>query len=353
MVVAGERQEVTVVTVALDGMGGDYGAAAAVGGAARASLEVSNLHVLLVGPLDAMQRALEAVPHDPRRITVLDSGPAIPMEADPRLALERWPRASIAVAAEAVREGRAAALVSAGHTGATVLTAARTLPRLEGVNRAALAAVIPTEAPHGPRQDPFALMLDVGATLHVSARDLVQFAVLGAAYSSVISEIQAPSVALLSNGAEPGKGPPEVVEAWRALSSSSLRFMGNAEGLDIPRGAADVFVCEGFVGNVVLKMLEGVAEVVQEVAEEAATRRLRWRVGLGLLRGGIRHIKRVVDWERYGGAPLLGLEAVVLKAHGRSGPGAIRNALKVAVKAVHGDLAARARAGLERQEEWK
>ncbi|MBN2798963.1 MAG: phosphate acyltransferase PlsX [Deltaproteobacteria bacterium] len=332
-------------------MGGDFGPAAAVAGAAMASLDAEGVHVVLTGPAEVIQRELDLHPHDPRRLSLLDAGPPVPMDADPRAALERCPEASIAVATRLLREGGADGLVSAGHTGATVLSAASQLERIAGVHRAALAAVVPTEAPHGPRRDPFSLMLDVGATLHVTGRELVEFAIMGAAYSSIISGIREPSVALLSNGTEPGKGPAEVVEAHRVLSGVPVRFVGNVEGLDIPRGTADVFVCEGYVGNVVLKMLEGVADVFRELAVDAAARHLKWKLGLSMLEGGMRRLHRVADWEHYGGSPLLGFEQVIIKAHGRSGPVAIRNAIKVSAKAVEGGLARRIAAGIESLEE--
>jgi glycerol-3-phosphate acyltransferase PlsX len=169
---------------------------------------------------------------------------------------------------------------------------------------------------------------------------------MGAAYSSIVSEIAAPRVALLSNGSEPGKGPPEIVEAHARLASSRVNFVGNVEGLDIPKGTVDVVVCEGFLGNVVLKILEGVSQVARDVARQASDRSLQWRLGLAMLGGGLQELGRLTDWKAYGGAPLLGLDRVVIKAHGRSEARAIRNAVKVAAKAVRGDLTGRIRAGI-------
>jgi len=190
-------------------------------------------------------------------------------------------------------------------------------------------------------------MLDVGATLNASEDDLVGFALMGSAYSSIISEIASPRVALLSNGTESNKGTAAIVEAHRRLRSGPLMFTGNVEGLDIPRGTVDVIVCDGFLGNVVLKMLEGFGDVMNDVARQAAAKSLQWRLGLSMLGGGIRELKRMTDWNSYGGAPLLGFDQVVIKAHGRSEARAIRNAIKVAAKAVRGDLIGRIRAGLD------
>ena len=336
-----------MVTVALDAMGGDHGLEAAVDGAALLSREDADLHVILVGDVEAVSRRLEQGEYDPARLTVVAAEGCVAMSDKPKEALERMPNCSIATAARLVAEGHAQALVSAGHTGATILASARSFEMLPGVRRAALAAVYPTEKRHGPHRDPFALMLDVGATLHASAEDLVSFAVMGSAYSSIISGIDAPRVALLSNGTEPNKGTEAIVEAHRRLLDGPLSFAGNVEGLDIPRGTVDGVVCDGFLGNVVLKMLEGVSDVFRDVARQASGRKLQWRMGLAMLGGGLRELRRMTDWKSYGGAPLLGLDRVVIKAHGRSEKRAIRNAIKVAAKAARGDLIGRIRHGVD------
>ena len=210
-----------------------------------------------------------------------------------------------------------------------------------------MAAVYPTEQRHGPRGDPFALMLDVGATLNATAEDLVAFSVMGSAYARIISDNPSPRVALLSNGTEPTKGTAAIVEAHqRLLGQTAVNFAGNVEGLDIPRGTVDVIVCEGFLGNVVLKMLEGVSEVVADLAKDAYARKFLWRLGLTMLSQGIRQLRGMTDWKQYGGAPVLGFDRVVIKAHGRSNARAIRNAVKVAAKAVDRGLADQIRAGM-------
>jgi glycerol-3-phosphate acyltransferase PlsX len=289
-----------MLTVALDAMGGDSGLIATVAGAAMASMDAGDLRVVLVGDVGSMSSVLRRHRYDPTRLTMVHAEGAVAMADAPREALERLPRCSILTAAKLVSEGRADALVSAGNTGATVLAASMVYQRVPGVRRAALAAVYPTEQRHGPRRDPFALMLDVGATLNASAEELAAFAVMGAAYSSIISEIERPKVALLSNGSEPNKGTESIVGAHRILASSSLNFAGNIEGLDIPRGTVDVVVCDGFLGNVVLKMLEGVSDVVGDLARQAAGRKLQWRLALAMLSGGLRELKRRTDWKAYG-----------------------------------------------------
>lgn len=326
-------------TVALDAMGGDHGPAEAVRAAADLSLTRPDLTIVLVGDEPEITALLSRERYDPGQIAVRHAEGFVPMDEPPAAALDARPRASILEAAGLVASGEADALVTAGSTGAAVLAAARRLGRIRGVRRCALAAVYPTEALHGPKGDPFALLLDVGATTHCDARDLVTFAVLGSAYARAVSGNPSPRVALLSNGAEPTKGPEEVVHAHRLLASSSLvHFAGNVEGLDIPKGTVDVVVTSGFVGNVVLKMLEGVAELAAELARDAYARKFLWRIGLTMLGSGLRQLQEMTDWSQYGGAPILGFERPVIKAHGRSRARAIANACKVAAKVARYDL---------------
>jgi glycerol-3-phosphate acyltransferase PlsX len=243
------------------------------------------------------------------------------MHERPHAALEAKPNASVALAARLVRDGEADAMVSAGNTGAGVLACARTFTLLGGVRRAALATVYPTASQRGAKNDPFSLILDVGATVDATADDLVAFAVMGVAYARIVSkQPMDPSVALLSNGTEPSKGPQRVVDAHQKLAHLSRAYASSAtsKGVDIPRGTADVVVCDGFVGNVCLKMLEGVSETVVELARYAYKEKLLWRAGLAMLSSGIERIKAVTDWEQYGGAPVLGFDKLFIKAHGRS-----------------------------------
>jgi glycerol-3-phosphate acyltransferase PlsX len=323
--------------LALDAMGGDIGVSAMVEGAARASL-LPGPDILLVGHRDAIASALNLYAHDPARLEIAHAPGFVPMQSDAKQALDT-PGNSIELAARLVEKGEARGLVSAGHTGATVLVSSRIFKKIPGISRAALAAVYPTREAHGPKKDPFGLMLDVGATLSASPEELVGFAVMGSAYAKIIAQNPVPKVALLSNGTEPNRGTPEIIAAHQLLAAHpSLRFIGNIEGLDIAKGTADVVVCSGFIGNVVLKMLEGFYEVAVSVAKEAADSNLVWRFGMLMLSDGIQQIRTMTDWKQYGGAPLLGFDKVVIKAHGRSNARAVRNALKVAERAVQGDL---------------
>jgi glycerol-3-phosphate acyltransferase PlsX len=334
--------------IVVDAMGGDAGLNTVVQSVAQLSLAERPLQILLVGDATGITQALVEHKHDPSRLQVVHAASVIKMEDSPRAALAAQPECSIAVAMGLLKTGEADALVSAGHTGATILAAVQNLKRIPGISRAALAAVYPTEQRHGPHNDPFALMLDVGATLNATAQDLVGFAVMGAAYAQVISDNPAPQVALLSNGTEPNKGTEAIRGAHQQLKNMpGICFAGNVEGLDIPRGTVDVIVCEGFLGNVVLKMLEGVSEVVNDLAKDAYARKFLWRLGLTMLSQGLRQLRTMTDWKQYGGAPLLGFDQVIIKAHGRSNDRAIRNAIKVAAKAVDRDLCGQIRHGFE------
>jgi phosphate acyltransferase len=338
-----------LITIAFDVMGSDHGPAEVVRGAAQLSLESPHIHALLVGDRALIDDALAETKHRGERISVQHASEFVGMDEKPGEALARKQDASVSVAARLVAEGEADALVSAGNTGACVLSCARHFRLLPGVRRAALASVYPTRLRRGEKGDPSSLILDLGATVESTADDLVTFAVMGAAYARIISKNENPKVALLSNGTEPNKGPRQVVEAHARLASlPGLQFIGNVEGLDIPKGTADVVVTDGFVGNVCLKMLEGVHETVVELARYAYKEKLRWRAALAMLSGGIQRIKDITDWEQYGGAPVLGFDRIFIKAHGRSKARAIANAGKVAAKAVAHDLGKAIQAGLAR-----
>jgi glycerol-3-phosphate acyltransferase PlsX len=332
---------VSVLRIAVDVMGGDKAPDEVVRGAASASLAIGDAELILVGDTNRVSRILSETRHDAERVRVQHAPEVVLMHEKPAEALAAKPESSIMVATRLVARGEADALVSAGNTGAGVLACARHFRLIPGIRRAALAAVYPTEMRRGEKDDPFSLILDVGATLDVSAEDLVAFALMGAAYAARISKNPRPRVALLSNGTEAGKGPKEIVAAHQMLlEHTGVNFIGNIEGVDIPKGTADVVVCSGFVGNVVVKMLEGVSETVMELARYAYKEKLLWRAALGMLSGGLNRLKEITDWQEYGGAPLLGFDQLFIKAHGRSGAQAIENAVKVAAKACRSKLAA-------------
>ncbi len=337
-----------MATIAVDAMGSDRGPEVTVTGAAHASRDPNGPSVILVGAREELARLLDGVEHDAGKIGIVDAPDVVTMDESPKKALDEKPDASILVAARLVHEGRADVLVSAGNTGAVTLACARTFDRLPGVGRCALGAVYPTERRRGEKDDPFSLILDAGLTLDVTADDLVGFAIMGAAYASRISKNGRPRVALLSNGTEPHKGPAAVVEAHAKLAKlDCIEFIGNVEGTDIPRGTADVIVTGGFTGNIVLKMLEGVAETVVRLGHYAMDKSVVYKAGLALLYPAVKKLRAVTDWEQYGGAPILGFDHVCIKAHGKSSDRAVKNAIKVAGQAVRTDLVAAIQEGLK------
>ncbi len=337
-----------MVTVAVDAMGSDRGPEVTVAGAASVSRSPGAPEIVLVGDEAILRRLLLVHDHDRSKIRIVHAAHAVAQDDKARAALDAMPNCSILKAAQLVEQGGADVLVSAGNTGAVTLACARTFERLPNVGRCALGAVYPTERRRGPKDDPFSLILDAGLTLEVSADDLVAFALMGSAYAARISRNEHPRVALLSNGSEDGKGTRAVVEANRRLREVGLiDFIGNIEGMDIHKGTADVVVTAGFTGNIVLKMLEGVAETVMRLGRYAGDKSLRYKAGLGLLMPAVKKLRKATDWEQYGGAPILGFDHLCIKAHGRSTDRAIRNAIKVATRAARTELVRSIRASLE------
>ena len=319
-------------TIAVDAMGGDHAPDEVVKGVAQVSL-ATDIECLLVGDERRIQSVLEGVSYNPEHIAILHCTEAIGMAEEPREAVKRRD-ASLVVGARAVAEGRAEALVSAGNTGACVLACARHFRLLRGVRRAALASVYPRQREH-QGQDALALLLDVGATVRCEAAELVHFALMGSAWARRISKVASPAVGLLNMGSEEHTGGEALAEAHRRLRQLPVvNFVGNVEGNDLVRGRADVIVCEGLLGNVALKLIEGVSEMLYDLTHLAAARRVAWRLGLLLLARGIERLRALADWTRYGGAPILGFEHPVIQCHGRSSARAIGNAVKVAAKAV-------------------
>jgi glycerol-3-phosphate acyltransferase PlsX len=323
--------------IAVDAMGGDEAPREPVRAAAMISKE-TELQVALVGDPERIKAELGQVEHEPRRIDIVTARQVVAQDEKPKAALQAKPDASILVAARLLAAREADALVSAGSTGALVLASAMEVPRIPGVQRSALAAVYPTGQRAG-NPDRFSLLLDVGATVRCRATDLLFFAYMGHAYASRISKVARPTVGLLNMGTEETKGGEELCAAYRLMKEDALlNFVGNVEGNGIPGGAADVIVCEGFVGNVALKLVEGVNEVFKNLGKWAFKQSLVWKAGLLLLSGGLKRLKDVTDYSEYGGAPLLGFSAPIIKAHGRSRAQAIRNAIKVAAKATRDDV---------------
>jgi len=323
--------------LAVDGMGGDLAPKAVVEGVCRAC-EAGDLQILLTGDQVVLKAELAHFPKVRKFIEIVHAPQAIPMEAKPKDIFDKYPDSSMIKAAEIVASNQADALISAGNTGALILASAQTIPRIKGVHRTGLAAVYPTSNALG-REDIFSLMLDVGANITVDRDHLVHFALMGNAYSQKVTGIDKPLVGLLNMGTENNKGGPKYIEVNRILESlPQINFYGNIEGSDLMKGIVDVVVTEGFKGNIAVKTMEGVAEAAMGLGRLAFQKKLIWKLGMILLSGGIRKVKKISDYQEYGGAPILGLEKLVLKCHGRSTPRAIDNAIKLAVKCSRDDL---------------
>jgi glycerol-3-phosphate acyltransferase PlsX len=326
----------STVTVAVDANGADLGPAEVAAGAAIAA--EGGVKVLLFGPASDLGPVADGV-------TVVDAPVSIAKEADPVLAARATPDASIVRAARAVADGDADALVAGGSTGAALAAGVFQIRRDRGIHRPALAVPIPV--PGHP-----VTLLDVGANAEVRAEHLVQFAFMGAALAQVVLGVARPRVALLSNGEEPTKGTPLVIEAHAALAeraagSPMVDFIGNVEGTQITDGAADVVVTDGFTGNVALKVLEGTSKTMIDAIRDAAVGSPRTKLGGALLRPALRSLRDQLDPEGPGGAYLLGLRKLGVVPHGRFTRYGISQAILLAARGVTGDVVGRTHTALE------
>src|SRR5258707_4135800 len=312
-----------IMRIASDAMGGDAGPSVLVDGALAAPGHLRvGLWLVAATARIAAHLARPPVASLFRRIDVriIDAPERVEMSESPALALRRKPRASIRVAAEAVRDGQAAALFSAGHTGASVMAAHAAFGLLPGVDRPALATIIPT------RRSP-AVLLDAGATVGCRPPHLVQFAVMGSAYARVALDLPAPRVGLLSVGEEESKGNELTREAHQLLKDAPINFIGNVEGRDVYAGEADVIVCDGFTGNVTLKVSEGLVETIEALLHDELAATFGGRVGYVLSRQAFRRFRRRVAFSQYGGAPRVRPHRPGLLGHRRAPPQAGAQAL--------------------------
>ncbi len=316
--------------IALDAMGGDHAPGEVVRGAVLAARRFGDdgLQVILVGQETVVERELQAASgdDDPARrlpITVVHAPDVIAMDAQAAHAARRQRQSSVHVGLRLVRDGDAAAFLSAGNSGATMTTAVLTLRPLPGVDRPGVGAVFPL--PSGQT-----IIVDVGANADCQPRHLVDFAYLGATYMETMYGLRRPRVGLLSNGEEAGKGNRLVQETFPLLTASGLNFVGNVEGRDATAGAADVVVCDGFAGNVVLKVAEGMVALIFDIVRGAVRSRLHYKLAGLVLRPALRRAARRLDYREHGSAPLLGVRGLVFIAHGRSDAAAVASGLRAA-----------------------
>lgn len=326
--------------IAVDAMGGDYAPSEIVKGALKAAQYHPETKIILVGQKD---KIMDCLPEDgfSSNIEIVDASETIEMDEHPASAVRKKKDASIVVATRMVKEDKADALVSAGSTGAQMAAALFVLGRIKGIDRPAIATVLPTL--EGGK-----LLLDVGANPDANAENLKQFALMGSLYAEKILGINRPKVALLNIGSEESKGNQLTQTAYNLLKDSEFNFIGNVEGRDIPYGKADVIVCDAFVGNIVLKTIEGMASSLFDLIKAKITSTNARKIGAVLIKPGLKEIAKTMDYSEYGGAPLLGVNGTTIICHGSSKEKAIHNAIRVAIECVEQKIIDTIRTELEK-----
>ncbi|WP_088890445.1 phosphate acyltransferase PlsX [Leptolyngbya ohadii] len=327
----------TQARIAVDAMGGDFAPGEIVAGALRAQAELG-VEVLLVGDPEQIKAVMKQ--HNTSlQLEIVPAEGIIEMHEEPLSGIRRKPKASINVAMDLVKQGRADAVVSAGHSGAAMASALLRLGRIKGIDRPAIGTVLPTMDANKS-----VLILDVGANVDCRPKFLEQFAVMGNVYSQYVLGVDQPKVGLLNIGEESSKGNDLALRTYELLEqNSSLTFIGNAEGRDVLSGRFDVIVCDGFVGNVLLKFAEAVGEILLQILREELPRGWRGRLGAMLLKPNLRRIKQRVDHAEHGGGLLLGVDGICIISHGSSQAPSVFNAIRLAKEAVDHDVLDRIR----------
>jgi phosphate acyltransferase len=321
------------ITIAVDAMGGDHAPRAVVEGCRAATVQ-DGVRTLLVGDRETLERELEALGGHPAGLELVHAPEVVGMDESAITPIRRKRGSSITVAAELVRDGRASAMVSAGNTGAVMIAAKMIIGTIPGVDRPALAVVL-------PNRKSSTVLLDVGANVECKLEHLREFAVMGSFYAQEVVGTPSPRVGLLSIGEEASKGTDFTRQVFKLLESSGLNFVGNVEGRDVFDGTADVVVCDGFVGNVVLKAAESIAGVLVGMLREEIEKGWWTRLGAALAMPAFRRLRQRTDYREYGAAPLLGIAGGCFIGHGRSNARAVQNAIRRAVESSAAGLAER------------
>lgn len=325
--------------IALDAMGGDHAPDAIVEGALRAIQKYDDIDILLAGPEDRLRSLLASV-DTKGRVEILNATEVIGMDESPMMAVRKKKDASMVVAMNAVREGRAGAVVSAGSTGAVLACGMFKVGRIPGIERPALAPVLP-----GLKKN--FMLIDSGANVDCQSRYLLQFGLMGSVYMKNVLDVKEPQVGLVNIGAESEKGNKLTKETYELMQvQRSYCFAGNCEARDIFTGDFDVAVADGFDGNIILKHTEGLSKAIFTMLKQELMASLPTKLGAMLAKPAFRRIKRRMDYNAVGGAPLLGVNGAVVKAHGSSGGEAIENAIMQARRMLVGDVVGKIREGL-------
>lgn len=327
--------------IAVDAMGGDNAPEAIVAGALRALKDFEDIAILLAGPRARLEVLISDAGEVASRLEIIDADEVIGMDEAPMLAVRSKVNSSLVQAMLAVREKRAGAVVSAGSTGAVLAGGMLRIGRIRGIERPALAPVMP-----GVKK-PW-LLIDSGANVDCQPKYLNQFGLMGSVYMNSVMGVADPAVGLVNIGTEVEKGNKLVKEAYQLMQAqTSYRFAGNCEAREIPTGEFDVVVADGFDGNIILKYTEGLAGALTTILKENLMATLRTKIGAMLSMPAMRAFKKKLDYNAYGGAPLLGVEGAVIKAHGSSGEEAIRNAIRQAREMLEGDVVGKIKDGLQ------
>jgi glycerol-3-phosphate acyltransferase PlsX len=319
------------VKIAVDAMGGDHAPEEIVKGAIEAARDYG-IPTVLVGIKEQIEQELAKNSYSGSLLEVYHASEVVQMDEHPATAMRRKPDSSLVVAANMVKRGEAQAMVSAGNTGATMAVATLKLGRIKGIDRPAISSFLPTKCGQ-------AVIVDAGACVDCSAENLLQFGIMGSQYVERVLRVERPKVGLLSIGEEPTKGNELTKSANEALSREpGLNFIGNVEGKEIFQGMVDVVVCDGFDGNIVLKISEGIGEFLLSSIKDEISGSLWAKIGAWFMMPALKRFNVKLDYAEYGGAPLLGIDGVCIIGHGRSNAKAARNAIRAAAEAVKNDV---------------
>ncbi len=316
--------------IIVDAMGGDNAPFQVIKGAIDAVNEY-NIDIILVGKKDIIDDELKKYVYPEIKVEVLNASEFISNEDDPASSIRRKKDSSIVVAANALKDGLGDGLISAGSTGALLATGLFIVKRIDGIDRAALTVVYPA-------LNQVSLLVDAGANVDSKPEYLYQFALMGSAYMERVFEIDRPTVGLVNIGSEKGKGNQLTKETYDLLEKSNLNFLGNVEARELPNGTADVIICDGFVGNIILKLTEGMASTIFATLKQELTRDFKSKIAASILSPGIKNIKSKMDYREYGGAPLLGTKKPMFKAHGSSDDYAIKNGINQLIKFIDNNV---------------
>ena len=312
--------------IIIDAMGGDHAPQSPVEAAVKAVSELG-VEIILVGKTDVVEKELSQYDYDKDKISIVHAEELITNHEEPAKAVRSKKNASVVVAANMLKNGEGDAMLSMGNTGALLASGLLIVGRIKGVLRPALATLLPSAK--GPK-----MLIDAGANTNCKPENLVQFGIMGSIYMKNVLGIESPTVGLMSNGEEEGKGDELTKETFPLLKNAPLNFIGNIEGRDVMEGNADVITCDGFVGNVILKTVEGMGHVVSQKVKGIFTKGLFTKLGALFVMKGLNEFKQAMDYREYGGAPLLGTKRPVIKGHGSSDAKAVFSAIYQAKKFV-------------------